>query len=162
VMAKYPLRFGRNGTARGGAASRRVRRYPPRRARFAEKPRRGDRGAEERLRRSIHTLAHIPVVRHVAANLHPLGRTLPNNTGTNLEQAAARASSSTGAGVDSGPCERRRSSSPPGHEGSWPPPEVSRFDEDPLVIGVGAPRAALLPWRRFSAPSRRVFQLRWP
>ncbi|HMA92495.1 MAG TPA: response regulator, partial [Polyangiaceae bacterium] len=36
---------------------------------LAEKPRRGDKDAEERLRRSIRMLASIPVVRHVAGKL---------------------------------------------------------------------------------------------
>jgi two-component system chemotaxis response regulator CheB len=35
---------------------------------LAEKPKRGDRRAEELLRRSIQTLAQIPVVRHIAGN----------------------------------------------------------------------------------------------
>lgn len=140
VMAKYPLPIlvvtAQPEGVRQAAVFDAIRRGA---LDLAEKPRRGDRGAEERLRRSIHTLAHIPVVRHVAANLHPLGRTLPNN---NRHEPSSKPQlvphRAQGQVSDSGPCERRRSSSPPGHEGSWPPPEVSRFDEDPLVIGVGA------------------------
>jgi two-component system chemotaxis response regulator CheB len=120
---------------------------------LAEKPRRGDRDAEERLRRSIRTLASIPVVRHVAGNAAPV--------------RAANVSAKTELGSEprlisgrhperapgSGPPERRADPSAPPNppanalrEGAPP----ARTQDEPFIVGIGAsaggptPLAALL------------------
>lgn len=125
---------------------------------LAEKPRRGDRDAEERLRRSIRTLAHIPVVRHVAGNL----------TGPQRPVAAARPERSSERRLASRDRQQPTYSSRPPHRRSDPTEvgEPSRATSDApaqgavtpsdapsdgvLIVGIGAsaggptPLAALL------------------
>ncbi len=110
---------------------------------LAEKPRRGDRDAEERLRRSIRMLAHIPVVRHVA------GPTPQRLTG----YAAAKPERS----YDAKPVKERTQdrlleSDPPGvsatgHAFITPIPqsnrqiaesESDRLTDGALIVGIGA------------------------
>lgn len=154
VMAKYPLPIlvvtAQPEGVRQAAVFDAIRRGA---LDLAEKPRRGDKGAEERLRRSIHTLAQIPVVRHVAANLHPaarlqyvVGKRAPSSD-PHLGHKRVHDNAS-----DSGTCERRTSSSPPAHQSDLP--EVKspsdRINDGVLIVGVGAsaggptPLAALL------------------
>jgi two-component system, chemotaxis family, protein-glutamate methylesterase/glutaminase len=98
---------------------------------LAEKPRRGDRGAEEQLRRSICMLAHIPVVRHVAGNLSPtpqrsaatagtrLGRSHPAHSGERTQERA------TGTGLTES-------------DRPWGSLPSDRATEGVLVVGIGA------------------------
>lgn len=120
---------------------------------LAEKPRRGDRGAEERLRRCIRTLAHIPVVRHVAGNQPAI---LPRSF-----TAGAKPERSGESRVNRGTQEKVQSSYPPDTQEPSSPPippagsstvrfSSDRAADDPLIVGIGAsaggptPLAALL------------------
>lgn len=124
---------------------------------LAEKPRRGDRDAEERLRRSIRTLAHIPVVRHMAGNRPNPARPSPTKVDHSSERRLARKE----------PPERPRSTNPPKrHSDPGDVNELPRVISDApesqtvaapevandgvLIVGIGAsaggptPLAALL------------------
>ena len=122
---------------------------------LAEKPRRGDRDAEERLRRSIRTLASIPVVRHVAGNANPVGQRNAYGA-TKTERGSeprliSRRHPERAPG--SGPPDRKEDPSAPPNPPSNSPREGSpaaRTQDDPLIVGIGAsaggptPLAALL------------------
>ncbi len=154
VMAKYPLPIlvvtAQPEGVRQAAVFDAIRRGA---LDLAEKPRRGDKGAEERLRRSIHTLAQIPVVRHVAANLPPAARAAysagKHTPGSDPHLAQARPHDHI---TESGTCERRVSSSPPVRQSNRPEERSpsDRVNDGVLVVGVGAsaggpaPLAALL------------------
>lgn len=138
---------------------------------LAEKPRRGDKDAEERLRRSIRTLACIPVVRHVAGNLaagpqRSSGTTLvqkerpsENNRSTRERAAAARSSSappeSSGTAVDNPTLDSEQPGEPLDAQS-----KAERQGEAAWVVGIGAsaggptPLATLLGGlpRNFPAP----------
>jgi two-component system chemotaxis response regulator CheB len=142
VMAKYPLPIlvvtAQPEGVRQAAVFDAIRRGA---LDLAEKPRRGDKGAEERLRRSIHTLAQIPVVRHVAANLHaaprapyPIARRAPSSDPQLGHERTHEFVS------DSGTCERRVSSSPPAHQSGWPAAKSPSdgITDGVLIVGVGA------------------------
>jgi two-component system chemotaxis response regulator CheB len=120
---------------------------------LAEKPRRGDKDAEERLRRSVRTLAQVPVVRHLAGNLPPAPPRAPNRVALKTDRTSEpkltreQKSTSDSPTRDSHPpsCAPARKSDEPSE-----PPVSSRTPDGVAVVGIGAsaggptPLAALL------------------
>lgn len=111
---------------------------------LAEKPRRGDREAEGRLRRSVCMLANVPVVRHMAASLGsaPVRPALRDRAGSPRGTARApesRGAASGAASAMTDPSARPADGTPTlHHDSASAPPTSTRTPDGPLVIGVGA------------------------
>ncbi len=101
---------------------------------LAEKPRRGDRAAEGQLRRSVHTLASIPVVRHVA------GKISSDSRRASRQRTSTHPLPLRQAGL--GPSADDAETGSPAPEGtnrlSSTPPAPGALRGGPLVVGLGA------------------------
>jgi two-component system chemotaxis response regulator CheB len=111
---------------------------------LAEKPHRGDREAEERLRRSIRTLAGVAVVRHMAATQGAAPARLASRDATRSDRAQKPRPEQPGPGPALPPDAEPHSGYPttetpaPKHDHPSAPPESSRPAGGPLIVGIGA------------------------